>query len=161
MSLQSSLLSTAAISQRKRGLSEEANGGLSPHRFSQAWDCTREVTERRITGLASNTVDGLPALLVYTESDGVNPGHRGAGGVEPVRQRQASRRPRAAETFWNGRQSQPPRTHGSFRTWPRVKVNWVRPHSWPFCRETMIMTYAAQLTYVLTPSPRKDAQHRQ
>lgn len=49
---------------------EEANGGLSPHRFSQAWDGAREVTERRITGLASNTVDGLPALQVYTESDG-------------------------------------------------------------------------------------------
>ena len=48
---------------------EEANGGLSPHRFSQAWDCAREVTDRRITGLASSTVDGTPALLVYTESD--------------------------------------------------------------------------------------------
>lgn len=48
---------------------EEAYGGLSPHRFSQAWDCVREVTDRRITGLASSTVDGTPALLVYTESD--------------------------------------------------------------------------------------------
>ena len=48
---------------------EEANGGLSPHRFSQAWDCAREVTDRRITGLASSTVDGTPALLVHTESD--------------------------------------------------------------------------------------------
>jgi hypothetical protein len=48
---------------------EEANGGLSPHRFSQAWDCAREVTDRRMTGLASSTVDGTPALLVYTESD--------------------------------------------------------------------------------------------
>jgi hypothetical protein len=47
---------------------EEANGGLSPHRFSQAWDCAREVTDRHITG-ASSTVDGTPALLVYTESD--------------------------------------------------------------------------------------------
>jgi len=43
---------------------------LSPHRFSQAWDCARKVTDGRITGLAASTVDGTPALLVYTESDG-------------------------------------------------------------------------------------------
>ena len=49
---------------------EQAAGGLSPHRFSQAWDCARKVTEGRITGLAASTVDGTPALLVYTKSDG-------------------------------------------------------------------------------------------
>ena len=49
---------------------EQAAGGLSPHRFSQAWGCARKVTEGRITGLAASTVDGTPALLVYTKSDG-------------------------------------------------------------------------------------------
>jgi len=48
---------------------EKAAGGLSPHRFSQAWDCARKVTDGRITGLAAGTVDGTPALLVYTKSD--------------------------------------------------------------------------------------------
>lgn len=47
---------------------ERASGGLSPHRFSQAWGCARHVTDERITGLVSSTVDGMPALLVYTES---------------------------------------------------------------------------------------------
>ena len=49
---------------------ERASGGLSPHRFSDAWDCARKVTDGRITGLASSFVDGTPALLVYTKSDG-------------------------------------------------------------------------------------------
>jgi hypothetical protein len=39
---------------------------LEPHRFSRAWNCARRVTSGRITGLASATVDGAPALLVYT-----------------------------------------------------------------------------------------------
>jgi anti-sigma factor RsiW len=47
---------------------EQAAGGL----FSQAWDCARKVTDGRITGLAASTVDGTPALLVYTKSDGSN-----------------------------------------------------------------------------------------
>jgi anti-sigma factor RsiW len=47
---------------------ERVSGGLSPHRFSQAWGCARQVTDERITGLASSTVDGTPALLVYTEA---------------------------------------------------------------------------------------------
>jgi anti-sigma factor RsiW len=49
---------------------EQATGGLSPHRFSQAWDCARKVTDGRITGLAASTVDGTRALLVYTKADG-------------------------------------------------------------------------------------------
>ena len=49
---------------------EQAASGLSPHRFSQAWDCARKVTNGRITGLAASTVDGMSALLVYTKSDG-------------------------------------------------------------------------------------------
>lgn len=48
---------------------EQAAGGLSPHRFSQAWGCARKVTDGRITGLAASRVDGTPALLVYTKSD--------------------------------------------------------------------------------------------
>jgi hypothetical protein len=49
---------------------ERTRGGLSPHRFSQAWGCARQVTAGRITGLASSSVDGTPALLVYTKYDG-------------------------------------------------------------------------------------------
>ena len=49
---------------------ERTSGGLSPHRFSQAWGCAREVTAGRITGLVSSSVDGTPALLVYTKFDG-------------------------------------------------------------------------------------------
>ena len=43
---------------------------LDPHRFSRAWQCARRVTAGRIVGLASSTVDGIPALLVYTRSGG-------------------------------------------------------------------------------------------
>ena len=42
--------------------------GLDPHRFSRAWQCARQVTDGRIVGLAASTVDGTPALLVYTRS---------------------------------------------------------------------------------------------
>ncbi|HWJ54521.1 MAG TPA: zf-HC2 domain-containing protein [Propionibacteriaceae bacterium] len=42
--------------------------GLEPHWFSRAWQCARQVTDGRIVGLASSTVDGTPALLVYTRS---------------------------------------------------------------------------------------------
>jgi hypothetical protein len=64
----------AAVNGRDLGADaralEQASGGLSPHRFSQAWDCARRVTDGRITGLAASSLDGTPALLVYTESDG-------------------------------------------------------------------------------------------
>jgi hypothetical protein len=43
---------------------------LSPHRFTRAWQCAREVTSGRITGIAATTVDGAPALLVYIRSHG-------------------------------------------------------------------------------------------
>lgn len=43
---------------------------LDPHRFSRAWQCARKVTDGRIFGLASTTVDGVPSLLVYTRSSG-------------------------------------------------------------------------------------------
>jgi anti-sigma factor RsiW len=64
----------AAVNSSELGVEaralQQAAGGLSPHRFSQAWDCARKVTDGRITGLAASTVDGTPALLVYTKSDG-------------------------------------------------------------------------------------------
>ncbi|HEY6683883.1 MAG TPA: zf-HC2 domain-containing protein [Propionibacteriaceae bacterium] len=64
----------AAVNSRDLGADaralEQASGGLSPHRFSQAWDCARRVTDGRITGLAASSLDGTRALLVYTESDG-------------------------------------------------------------------------------------------
>ena len=64
----------AAVDSRDLGAEasalERASGGLSPHRFSQAWGCARQATDGRITGLVSSTVDGMPALLVYTRSDG-------------------------------------------------------------------------------------------
>ncbi len=41
---------------------------LLPHRFSRAWQCAREATDGRITGLANTHLDGTPALLVYTRS---------------------------------------------------------------------------------------------
>ena len=64
----------AAVNSRDLGVDaralEQASGGLSPHRFSQAWNCARKVTDSRITGLAASSLDGAPALLVYTKSDG-------------------------------------------------------------------------------------------
>jgi hypothetical protein len=42
---------------------------IDPHRFSRAWMCARQVTDGRITGIASVTVDGSPALLVYLGGD--------------------------------------------------------------------------------------------
>ena len=50
----------------------ERAANLGPHRFSRAWQCARQVTSGRITGLASTTVDGAPALLVYTNDDDVD-----------------------------------------------------------------------------------------
>ena len=44
---------------------------LDPHRFTRAWQCARQVTSGRITGIAATTVDGVPALLVYVKSGGV------------------------------------------------------------------------------------------
>lgn len=52
------------LSADARALEQSRN--LNPHRFSRAWRCARSVTEGRINGLASTTVDGGPALLVYT-----------------------------------------------------------------------------------------------
>jgi hypothetical protein len=43
---------------------------LDSHWLSRAWSCAREVTDGRITDIARVTVDGTPALLVYTTSGG-------------------------------------------------------------------------------------------
>ena len=64
----------AAVSSgelRQQAGALQAGGALDAHRFSRAWSCAREVTDGRITDLASVTVDGSPALLVYLRSSGV------------------------------------------------------------------------------------------
>ena len=43
---------------------------LSAHTFSGAWRCARTVTSGRITALTPASVDGTPALLVYTRVRG-------------------------------------------------------------------------------------------
>jgi hypothetical protein len=61
----------AAVSSSDLGAQAAAleRAGLGPHWFSRAWQCARGVvTDGRIVGLASSTVDGTPALLVYTRS---------------------------------------------------------------------------------------------
>ena len=62
-------VSSKNLGQQARALQESRD--LDPHRFSAAWDCARQVTDGRITGIASAVVDGVPALLVYTRSDAV------------------------------------------------------------------------------------------
>lgn len=47
----------------------ERNQDLDPHRFSRAWQCGRQATSGRIVALANSTVDGVPALLVFTRSE--------------------------------------------------------------------------------------------
>lgn len=63
-----SAVHTQSLAPEARAL--EQSRDLDPHRFSQAWQCARQVTAGRIVGIASTTVDGGPALLVYTRSDG-------------------------------------------------------------------------------------------
>lgn len=56
---------------RQEASALEARGSVDPHRFSRAWSCARQATDGRITGIASVTVDGSPALLVYlSNTDG-------------------------------------------------------------------------------------------
>ncbi|MBA8793613.1 anti-sigma factor RsiW [Friedmanniella endophytica] len=43
----------------------ENTSGLSPHRFSAAWNCARKATDGRISGIESSVVNGEPGLLVY------------------------------------------------------------------------------------------------
>jgi len=83
----------SAISSRSLGPQAGAltrNTDLDPHRFSRAWQCARAATEGRIVGLASSTVDGVPALLVFTRS--------GATTLVTVVTGCESDRPRAGQT---------------------------------------------------------------
>jgi hypothetical protein len=70
-----SVTAPAVVSSGRLGSQAHAlqeNADLSPHRFSEAWDCAREVTSGRITAITSAVVDGQPALLVYTRSGPVS-----------------------------------------------------------------------------------------
>ena len=61
----------AAVSQQSLGPQAGAlaqKQDLDPHRFSRAWQCARQATSGRIVALASTTVDGRSALLVYTRA---------------------------------------------------------------------------------------------
>jgi anti-sigma factor RsiW len=62
---------SAVSSSRSLAVQAEAlerSTDLDPHRFSRAWQCARQATSGRIVALANTTVDGTPALLVYTRS---------------------------------------------------------------------------------------------
>ncbi len=61
-------LTTADLASQARTL--ERTDDLDAHRVSPAWVGGRAVTDGRVTGLARARVDGSPALLVYTRSDG-------------------------------------------------------------------------------------------
>jgi hypothetical protein len=66
---------TLSVSVRSADLAAEADTllqsrDLDPHRFSQGWLCARAVTDGRIVGLVRVPVDGAPALLAYTRSEG-------------------------------------------------------------------------------------------
>lgn len=74
----------------------ERSTDLDPHRFSRAWQCARQATNGRIVALASSTVDGTPALLVFTRSGamtmvtvvtGCDSGRPDAGPSAPVTRR--------------------------------------------------------------------------
>ncbi len=61
----------AAVSRQSLGPQAgalERSQDLDPHRFSRAWQCAREATNGRIVALANSTIDGSPALLVFTRS---------------------------------------------------------------------------------------------
>jgi len=61
------VVSSGQLGSQASSIQQRSN--LSPHRFSQAWDCAREVTEGRIPAITAAVVDGQPALLVYLASD--------------------------------------------------------------------------------------------
>src|SRR3712207_3301891 len=89
----------AAVSSSNLGVQAGAllqRQELDPHWFSRAWQCARQVTDGRIVGLAASTVDGTPALLVYTRSGaptevtvvtGCGTGRPSAGPSAPVARR--------------------------------------------------------------------------
>lgn len=46
--------------------------GLSPHRFSEAWNCARQVTSGRITGIRVSVVNGRSGFLVFLNGPGTS-----------------------------------------------------------------------------------------
>lgn len=67
----------SAVTVRSADLAADARAvlaarDLSAHTFSGAWRCARTVTDGRITGLTRAVVDGNPALLVYTRTQGAD-----------------------------------------------------------------------------------------
>jgi hypothetical protein len=89
----------AAVSRQSLGPQAgalERSQDLDPHRFSRAWQCARQVTSGRIVALANSTLDGSPALLVFTRSGattrvtvvtGCDSGRPSAGPSAPVTRR--------------------------------------------------------------------------
>lgn len=68
-------VATSPVSINPETLSKQATAlraatDPSPHRFSNAWQCARKVTEGRITGIRQVSVDGEPAYLVYLARSG-------------------------------------------------------------------------------------------
>lgn len=63
------VVSTDQLGAEAREIRQSSD--LSPHRFSQAWECARVVTSGRITAITPVLVDRQPALLVYTKEDGI------------------------------------------------------------------------------------------
>ncbi len=43
----------------------ENRSGLGPHRFSEAWNCARQVTSGRITGIRASVLNGRSGFLVF------------------------------------------------------------------------------------------------
>lgn len=50
----------------------EQQGDLDPHRFTQAWNCARQVTDGRITGIRSMVLDQRSGYLVFLRQAGDN-----------------------------------------------------------------------------------------
>lgn len=59
-------ISSAELAPQAESLRSSTD--LDAHWLSQAWSCANEVVDGRITDIARVTVDGAPALLVYTDS---------------------------------------------------------------------------------------------
>ncbi|MET0694763.1 MAG: zf-HC2 domain-containing protein [Propionibacteriaceae bacterium] len=67
--------SVAVVNSKQLGAQAQSvliQSDPGPHRFSQAWQCARQVTSGRITAISTANVDGEPALLVYTTTDGAD-----------------------------------------------------------------------------------------
>ncbi|MFC7619791.1 hypothetical protein [Microlunatus sp. GCM10028923] len=61
-------LTTKSLASQAESL--RSTKDLDAHWLSQSWTCAQKVTDGRITDIARVTVDGAPALLVYTSAGG-------------------------------------------------------------------------------------------